>query len=76
MLDIGGRQSSTKYIIQTGSSDPDEPTNLMTDSLIGIYRCSALDFEKSIGTQKAIEEFKKMIYFKHVFLVGASKEQI
>lgn len=42
----------------------------LQDSPIGLYRCRSLDMVKVISTKESVEEFQKMIYFKHVFLVG------
>ncbi len=64
VFDIGRSHS-----IQT-KTDPGESYNYVTDSPIGVYRCKVLDLEKLISTPEDLQEFKKMIYFKHVFFLA------
>lgn len=64
VFDIGQSHS-----IQT-ETDPGGSSNYVTDSPIGVYRCKVLDLQKLISTPEGIQGFKKMIYFKHVFLLA------
>jgi len=44
------------------------------DSTLGLYRCRNLNLGTVIESEKNIDDFKKLIHFKYVFLVGGSQE--
>jgi hypothetical protein len=39
-------------------------------STLGLYRDRGLDLWTLVNSEAAIQDFKKMIYFKYVFLIG------
>ena len=55
----------------TGEKFQSDTTN---SSSIGLYRAKSLDLHQVVTDRKALANFSREIFFKHVFIVGGTQK--
>ena len=69
--DLDASMKSRKMSDVTGGEQTLSENDI--DNRLGLFRCKPLDLEKVISTKQAIMALKRQIYFKTIYLVGATK---